>query len=283
MAEARLHDGTTIDVEILGHGPALLMPVNPVPATGSNAEELRAWGVDPSLGRTIMEELASKFTVVAFDYEGHRMASPAPDTLTPVNIASDFLSVADSAGIDQFAYYGYSWLAVCGLQLVLRTDRLAALAMGGFPPLNGPYRAMLQVTEATHRMASEPPRRTSQPTASQPASPDDFDWNSIDIALTEAQTRQFVTLYRALSDFDDRKAQERIRCPRMCFVGAEDVIEYGDRWGGVRVAPGDLDVDATRLAGWHVEVLDGLNHTRAMQPANVLPILKPWLENAVGV
>ncbi len=85
------------------------------------------------------------------------MASPAPDTLTPDNIASDILAVANSAGIDQFAYYGYSWLALCGLQLALRTDRLTALVMGGFPPVDGPYKAMLQVTEATHRMASEPP------------------------------------------------------------------------------------------------------------------------------
>ncbi|WP_225989562.1 hypothetical protein [Rhodococcus erythropolis] len=104
MVEARLHDGTTIDVEVLGHGPAVLMPVNPISATGIKADELRAWGVDPSLGRTFMEGLASNFTVVAFDYEGHRMASPAPDTLTPDNITSDILAVANSAGIDQFAY-----------------------------------------------------------------------------------------------------------------------------------------------------------------------------------
>lgn len=232
MVEARLHDGTTIDVEVLGHGPAVLMPVNPISATGIKADELRAWSVDPSLGRAFMEGLASNFTVVAFDYEGHRMASPAPDTLTPDNITSDILAVANSAGIDQFAYYGYSWLALCGLQLALRTDRLTALVMGGFPPVDGPYKAMLQVTEATHRMTSEPPRRTSQPTAS----PDEFDWNSIDIALTGAQTRQFVTLYLALGEFDDRTIQGRILCPRMCFVGSQDVIEYGDRWGGVRVA-----------------------------------------------
>ncbi|MDJ0107806.1 alpha/beta hydrolase, partial [Rhodococcus erythropolis] len=66
-------------------------------------------------------------------------------------------------------------------------------------------------------------------------------------------------------------------------VGSQDVIEYGDRWGGVRVAPADLDLDAARSAGWDIEVLDGLDHTQAMQPAHVLPILKPWLEKVVGV
>lgn len=151
MVEARLHDGTTIEVEVLGHGPAVLMPVNPIPATGDKAEELSAWGVDPALGRTFVEALASNFTVVAFDYEGHRMASPAPDTLTPDKIASDLLAVANAAGIDHFAYYGYSWLAVCGLQLALRTHRLTALVMGGFPPVDGPYKAMLQVTEADRK------------------------------------------------------------------------------------------------------------------------------------
>ncbi len=53
--------------------------------------------------------------------------------------------------------------------------------------------------------------------------------------------------------------------------------------GGVRVAPADLDLDAVRSAGWDIEVLDGLDHTQAMQPTHVLPILKPWLENVVGV
>lgn len=32
-----------------------------------------------------------------------------------------------------------------------RTDRVAALIMGGFPPLDGPYLQMLQVSVATHR------------------------------------------------------------------------------------------------------------------------------------
>ena len=63
------------------------------------------------------------------------------------------MAVADAAGAGNFAYYGYSWLAVAGLQLALRTDRLSGLAMGGFPPFGGPYGAMLAVTRVAHRMA----------------------------------------------------------------------------------------------------------------------------------
>jgi hypothetical protein len=34
--------------------------------------------------------------------------------------------------------------------------------------------------------------------------------------------------------------------------------------------------------GWQVRVLEGLDHTQAMQAARVLPILRPWLISALG-
>jgi pimeloyl-ACP methyl ester carboxylesterase len=129
MPQARLHDGSTI----------VLLPVNPQPVEGPQADELRRCGVDPALGRSLIDGLGDAFQVVAFDYEGQVLQVPKPDTLTPVNLAGDLLAVADAAGTDRFAYYGYSWLALAGLQLAIRTDRLAALVMGGFPPIDGPY------------------------------------------------------------------------------------------------------------------------------------------------
>src|SRR5919106_3583238 len=200
MPEARLHDASTIAVEIKGRGPTVLLPVNPRPVRGPQAEELRRWGGDPALGRSLIDGLSDAFQVVAFDYEGHVLEVPKPDTLTPANLAADLLAVADAAGADRFAYYGYSWLALAGLQLAIRTDRLSALIMGGFPPLEGPYAEMLAVTMATHELAvasaaSTPGTATSQP----PQEPsDELDWSQAEVTLSEAQTRQFVTLYQAL-------------------------------------------------------------------------------------
>jgi hypothetical protein len=34
--------------------------------------------------------------------------------------------------------------------------------------------------------------------------------------------------------------------------------------------------------GWRVEVLEGLDHLQAMQTANVLPILRPFLLTTLG-
>jgi pimeloyl-ACP methyl ester carboxylesterase len=284
MPQARLHDGSAIQVQIHGEGPALLLPVNPQPVEGPQAEVLRRWGNDPALGRSLIDGLKDAFRVVAFDYEGQVLATPKPDTLVPDNLARDLLAVADSAGADRFAWYGYSWLALSGLQLAIRTDRVSALVMGGFPPIDGPYAEYLRVTTATHRMAAEAPREPAAQAAME-APADELDWSTVEVTMSEAQTRQFVTLYQALQGFEDRAAQARLACPRLCFVGSADDIDYGERWGGVRVhlARPLLERRAELEGyGWDVRVLDGLDHTQAMQATNVLPVLRPWLTAALA-
>jgi pimeloyl-ACP methyl ester carboxylesterase len=285
---ARLHDASTIAVEVHGRGPTVLVPVNPEPVEGPQAEELRRWGGDPALGRSLIDGLSDAFQVVAFDYEGHVLQVPKPDTLTPSNLARDLLAVADAAGAGRFAYYGYSWLALAGLQLAIRTDRLSALVMGGFPPLGGPYPQMLRVTVASHELAkantaSTPGAATASPPSEEPSG--EPDWSQVEMTLTEPQTRQFVTLYRALQGFDDRAAQAQLGCPRLCFVGATDQIDYDERWGGVQVnMAGPVISRRAELEalGWQVRVLEGMDHLKAMQAAQVLPILRPWLIGTLG-
>jgi pimeloyl-ACP methyl ester carboxylesterase len=274
MPEAILHDGNTIDIEVHGKGATLLLPVNPRPVEGPQAEQMRQYGGDPALGQSLIQGLSDIFRVVAFDYEGHVMRTPKPETLTPVNVVSDLLAVADAAPANRFAYYGYSWLAMIGLQLAIRTDRLSALSMGGFPPLDGPYREMLRVTTAAYEMAGG--------VQTSPASEED-EWSTA--GLSKDQTRQFVTLYQALQGFDDRAAQARITCPRLCFVGSADAIQYGKNWGDVYVslaAPILAGRAELENLGWEVRVLEGLDHMQAMQAAQVVPILHSWLASNVS-
>ncbi|MGX9902099.1 hypothetical protein ACW0JT_23820 [Arthrobacter sp. SA17] len=160
-----LHDGTTIPITVQGNGPALLVPARLEPYPAAEAETMRLWGGDPELGPNLVNGLAGSNRVIVADYEGHRMAHPAPQTLTPANLAADFIAIADAAGADVFGYYGYSWLALSGFQLAIRTERLRALAMGGFPPLDGPYKSMLAVTRAAHSAS------ISQETSSQETDP----------------------------------------------------------------------------------------------------------------
>lgn len=269
MPQATIHDGSVIEIEVYGAGPTVLLPVNPRPVTGPLAEQMRQYGADPALGQALISGLRDAFRVVAFDYEGQCLRTPKPSTLTPENVASDLLAVADAAAAERFAYYGYSWLALIGLQLAIRTNRLTALIMGGFPPLNGPYEDMTSVTTAAHEMAC----------GARPLPPaDESEWSGM--ALSEEQTRQFLTLYQALQGFDDHAAQAQLSCPRLCFVGTQDEIQYTQSWGNVHVQIAEPIVQgqAQLLAlGWDVQVLDGLDHIQAMQARHVLPILRPWL------
>lgn len=278
-AEALLHDGTTIPLIIQGGGPAILLPVSLATHTAAEAETLRQWGGDPDLGPNLISGLARTNLVIAADYEAHRMAHPAPATLTPENIAADLLAIADAAGAETFAYYGYSWLALSGLQLALRTDRLRALAMGGFPPLDGPYQSMLTVTRAAHVMSG---KAAGEPGAAVPE-PEPGDWDSVSVQTTEEQTQQFVTLYEALQDFDDIAAVLPADLPRLAFAGAEDSIDYKPLWGGVLVRIGEplaRHQGTLTKAGWDVRVLPGLDHLGAMHSDVVLPILTDWLQKS---
>jgi hypothetical protein len=104
-------------------------------------------------------------------------------------------------------------------------------------------------------------------------------------ALSRDQTRQFVTLYQALQGFDDRAAQARITCFRLCFVGSADEIQYGENWGNVHVSlAGPVVRGQAQLSdlGWDVRVLDGLDHIQAMQAKQVVPILRSWLTTTLG-
>jgi pimeloyl-ACP methyl ester carboxylesterase len=271
---AHLHDGTEIEVLAQGDGPVVLLPVRSEPFDTATAESMRAWGADPEIGPRLIAGLSQGFRVLAADYEGHRMANPAPETLTADAAAADVLAIADAAGADRFALYGYSWLALAALQVAIRTDRMWALAMGGFPPMDGPYAEMLAVTRAAHAMATAP-RPEVEPVAPQPG-----DWESVPVSASGDQTRQFVTLYESLEGFDDTRAASGLAIPRLCFAGAEDTITYGAAWGNTVVRIGEpLERHRTELVagGWDVRILPGLDHMSAMASAAVLPILSEWL------
>ena len=276
MAMARLHDNSPLEVAVLGDGPAVLLPVSTTVSDGEAAEQMRAWGADPNLGHTLATSLADAgHRVIAADYEGHLAEHPKPRTLSAATVATDLLAIADAAGVGRFAYYGYSWLALAGFQLAIRSDRLTALAMGGFPPLDGPYGSMLTVTRAAHRMALA--NRDKQPAAAelQPG-----DWDAVEVTQTPDQTQQYVTLYESVQNFDERAALDRLSIPRLVFAGANDNIRYGAKWDSAYVAIADAvrrRRDELTRQGWTVELIPDTDHIGAMQASNVLPILTPWL------
>ncbi|WP_339271335.1 alpha/beta hydrolase [Paenibacillus sp. FSL R5-0470] len=278
----RLTNHSAIEVGLTGGSdrPTIMLPIARKSVYNQEAENLKLWGVDPELGKHFVEGLADTFQVLYFDYEGHLFQHPV-DNLTVDHIVKDLLLIADEMNVKSFSYYGYSWLALIGLQLAIRTNRLESLVMGGFPPYNGPYQEMLIVTQKTHTQALNNQNEVAEKSSIETENPDEIDWDNIKVSMDTRVTAQFVALYESLTAFDDRSIHQLLSLPKLAFAGENDTIVYGENFGNVTVdIAGILKKNTTKLCdlGWDVEVLTGsqMDHTKAMQPAVVIPLIKPW-------
>lgn len=95
--------------------------------------------------RSFIDSLAEHYKIVHFDYpRGVGKSERKVEDLTADTVASDYLAIADAAGVDRFVALGYSWSANAALQVAIRTQRCAGVAIGGWPPLSGPYKTLLE-------------------------------------------------------------------------------------------------------------------------------------------
>src|SRR5215471_19010781 len=106
----------------------------------------------------------------------HRVSHRRP------RLCADILAVADAAGVDRFAWFGFSFGSVVGLQLASRTSRLSALVCGGWPPLGGQYAETLAYAEAEAAQGRAP---------------------------------SVVTFYRSIRGWPEREAVSKLSCPRL--------------------------------------------------------------------
>ncbi|OMI27124.1 alpha/beta hydrolase [Bacillus haynesii] len=285
----KLTDESEIKVGLVGNpgSPTIMLPVAKESVYGQEAENLKVWGVDPESGKHFVEGLMDKFQILYFDYEGHRLQHPNPENLTPESIVKDLLTIANEMNIEKFSYYGYSWLALVGLQLAIRTDRLESLIMGGFPPIDGPYKEMMVVTNQTYEQVLSN-QHSSVSDEQNLINPEKVDWDNIQVKIDTNQTKQFVTMYENLMEFDDRGIQHKLMIPRLAFAGEKDTINYGENFGNVTVdIIGILQKNKQELEhlGWDIEILNGndMDHTKAMQPVTVLSLIKPWLVKNLNI
>ena len=258
--QAIAHDGSSIYFEVHGSGDRFLFLG---PGTAAPRAIPAAPGQPPLIAevaetlarykQAYIDALGSKFRLIFIEYPGNE---PKLYTLTPAAVASDYLAIADAAGAEEFAYAGFSWGCVTGLQLALRTDRMTALACGGFPVMDGIYEDMLTTTRAM---------------ASGPASLYGLEANSPE------NGRQFLTYYEGLQSFDDRLIQDALDIPRLNWIGDQDLPTLN---GEPLTHMGQLIVRSRaelEAAGWDVKIIPGKNHLDGGAPDVQAAVIDEWL------
>ena len=159
MPFATASDGARLHYSLHGpeDGPAMLIgyPWNDGMATVMSAMAAMADQRDEMIAqnRQLIAGFAERYRVVHMDYPRGLPPTdpPRPGDLRAETVASDYLAIADAAGVDRFFALGYSWSANAALQVASRTDRCAGIGVGGWPPLSAPYAALLEQTAVLSR------------------------------------------------------------------------------------------------------------------------------------
>jgi pimeloyl-ACP methyl ester carboxylesterase len=187
--------------------------------------------------------LAEEYRVVVLDYPPRDVSQDFVDSFTADHVCAEILAVADAVGATRFAWFGFSWGAVVGLQLAVRTNRLTALACGGWPPLGGQYEETLAVTEA---------------------------------GAARGGDKHYLTYYRSLRNWPERDAVSKITCPRLVFAGTND--QFVAEGHSIRIGPlvSEHRNELERL-GWTVRLVDGFGHELGARPDVVIPLLRDFL------
>ena len=242
--------------EVHGDGEPLFLSF-PVMATHAEIFGEAAGGVL----RAYLEQLTDRFSVLLVDYPSiGRSADIAPDQLTADKVCADLFSVMDAAGFHRCIYWGYSWGAAVGLQLVYRADRFTALALGGWPPLGAQYDAALR---ASLEQINNPPA-------------------AVQVVLrSAAQYAQWSTFYASVQDWPEAEVAATVSCPRLAFVGAEGDTDAGSE--DILNAT-ILKANRTKLEslGWDVAIIDGAGHDVALKPNVLVPVVRAFLDTKVN-
>jgi pimeloyl-ACP methyl ester carboxylesterase len=199
---------------------------------------------DPSHTDLWIDRLSSEFFLITADYPRGigRTGNPQGLSHTPAVAAKECEYIADTAGIDCFGWLGYSFGGALGIQVACRTSRVAALVVGGFPPLNAPYQLLLDVSTS---LAQDPPPLP------------EFRHPGILLAT--------VGFYAPLVSWPERQEVSKLTMPRLAFMGDQDCSQ-----GSLQPIP---LADCLRAAadellqlGWCVSWLKGHDHQSAVHP-----------------
>jgi pimeloyl-ACP methyl ester carboxylesterase len=170
--------------------------------------------------------------------------------LTVQQVCSDYLAIADAAGMSEFAFAGYSFGGSAALQLATRTNRLTAVAVGGWPALGGPHAELLAISSAL---------------------------SAIDF-LDVTNVKMNVAYYQSLQSWPEYPSVAALTGPRLNYVDEQDVTNIlgneADMIGRFNENRATLD-----SLGWTtLTVNSGGGHTGGQAPNVACPVIRSFLD-----
>jgi pimeloyl-ACP methyl ester carboxylesterase len=203
-----------------------------------------------------LDGLTDRYRVLVMDYPNiGKSHVPLPGEMTVERVCADMLSVASAVGFDRFAWVGYTWGAVVGLQLAARSPRVSGLVVGGWSPIGAQYDDMLHAVRL-------------------PPTP-----HAMAVLRDAAQYAQWTTFYESLTGMDEREILARIRCPALVYNGAnaEPDVAGGVRYLRIARTNRLQRLELERM-GWVVEEIPNADNNVLMQPDRVLPVVRRFLD-----
>ena len=217
---------------------------------------------DPT--ETWIAGLQDDYFLVLADYPRGLGLTKNPQGLatTPELVCDDYSRIADAAGIDQFAWVGYSWGGAIGIQMASRTRRINALVCGGFPPYPAPYARMKAISEG---VAAAPPASAGL------------------MGMDALYLLSPVGFYGGLIDWPEAEHVPALTMPCMAFMGDDDRIQgLGADYDTPLTDMLQTAEPKLRNLGWEINWLKGRNHATGIQPDLALPIVRDFLGRAVA-
>lgn len=242
FAETSLGSDSYFELHGNAKGPGVLLagPVfsrTSVPANVSLQTQIKQ-GYIRSLGR--------RYRLLITDYPHIESKGQEGDKprLAVEDVCKDYLSLADAAGLDHFAAAGYSWGGNAVLQLATRSRRVAALVVGGWPAIDGPYDLLLQSVLAQQMEHPDRP-----------------------------EIGRYINYYKSLQNWPERAEVEKLTCPRLNYVDAADGDDT-DFIGRFR-----KNRDILQKLGWETaEVKSGNGHAGGLMPDFACPVIGAFLD-----
>lgn len=250
---ATLPDGTEIHFEThgtLGNPAIFLGPHFFMSRSAEDSAFTDAW----------VEGLRHEFLLIVADYPRGigKTGHPLGLAYSPSIAVQECNCIVDAAGVRQFAWLGYSYGAALGIQLACRTERVVAVAAGGFPPVNAPFGALIDILMNAAEAPDIPAKERS-------------------MYLTA------VGFYRPLLEWPEHPRIRELKIPRLVFMGDCDRAQglpHGASLplaDALRTSENDL-----RELGWQIRWLPGEDHASAIRPEVSFSAVYEFFKKSLG-